>query len=659
MPQKPRVFEVPKTRDPIVNTPLISLGVGRGGVESFWVSTYNRNVGTIGLRLDEWGNCRAYGFTWHHEGFYSAAHVGSGVLWLCGRLDRVVRLSLKTGSYKAFETGVPKARVFEGMIYDPPSGKLFVLSQPFHTTRKIAPSIGVSFDTRRRRTARVHEIEIAESCSRVSFPNGDGSYTMGVQIPGEALVRWDPRHETVDARVLTSRPVITQEGGEKRTCRLVSDENGRRYFPGYGWYHPLSREFEPTGPLPAVEMAWFARTGRRVLGALNEGSDISIHVWDWDTGAITPLVKIPDCDVFNVSVTRSGKLVAVNAFGVFYRFDIATGGLEASRRMPTDNFGDALAVCRIDDDRVIGTPYVSSRFWELNIRTGVGFDAGRAHTAWGQVSAITRVGSKTYMAAYGSGELMEYDTTRPLCYPDNPRRVADPPLAMRPTHITHDGRNVFYCCSNDYGRLGCAVARYDTVTGRAVYAINPLGDQQIASMVYDAGSKSLICGTTFHADSMSATPSADACMIARLDARILAVRESAPAPRGPALVRTIGPLGRDRWLCTLHDHVSGAPTKWMVLRRGAFGRFAASEKFDLPEHLNGGLAYAGRPGRFVLNVEDRIELWDFRRFKPMATLFRPFNPAKIDGYLYSIQGDSLIVLRSTELIFMERCLGGL
>lgn len=651
-----RVFPVPKTRDPIVNTPLLPLGANKRGDERFWISTYNRNVGATGLCLDEWGNCRAYHFPWQHEGFYSSAFVGGDALWLCGRLDRLVRLDLKSGAFKAYGTGVGKARVFEGMIYDPPSGRIFVLSQPFHGARDISPSIGISFDTRRRRVVKAHEIAIAESCSRISFPNGDGTYTMGVQIPGESLVRWDPRAETVEARVLTTKPVLTQEGAEKRTCRVIDDGEGRWYMPGYGWYHPLRRRFERTGPSPAVEMAWFARLGRRALGALNEGSDVSIHLWDMDSGAIAPLAKIPDCDVFNVNVTRSGKLLAVNAFGIFFRFDIATGGLESSRRLPTDNFGDALAVCQIADDRLIGTPYVSSRFWELNIRTGEGFDAGRAHTGWGQISAITSVAGKTYMAAYGSGELMEYDPARALCYPDNPRRVADPPLGMRPTSIAHDGRSVFYSCANDYGRLGCALARYDTAAQRALYAANPLGDQQVVSLVYDPQSRSLICGTTFHADSMSATPSADGAMVAIIDARTLAVRRTAPAPGGFAMVRTIGPLGPGRWLCTLHNHVSGPPCKWMVLDRSRFARFGRGERFDIPERMTGAFVYAGKPGHFVLNIDDRLELWDMNRRRALATLFEPFNPATVDGYLFSVQGDSLVVLRSKELHFIEHCL---
>lgn len=652
----PRTYAAPKTRDPIVNTVLLPLDADRRGHERFWISTYNRNVGCTGLRVDEWGDCREYHFPWQHEGFYSSAYVGDETLWLCGRLDRVVRLDLRTGKYQAYETGVPKARVFEGMIHDPATGKIFVLSQPFHTTQKIAPTIGVSFDIVARSVARVHEIEIAESCSRTSFPNGDGTYSMTAQIPGESLVTWDPRREIVASRVLTDQPVLTQEGGEKRRCRLVSDDRGRWYLPEFGWFDPSRRKFDADGPRPRVEMAWFARAGGRALGALNEGSDISVHAWDWNTGAITPIVKIPDCDVFNVNLTRGGVLVAVNAFGVFQRVNITTGALEATRQLPTSNFGDALAVAQVDDDRLIGTPYVSSRFWQLDLRTGEGIDCGRAQTAWGQISAIARANGKAYLAAYGSGELMEYDPARPLCFPENPRRVADAPGGMRPVTIASDARYVYYSCANDYGRLGCALTRYDTITGRASYAVNPLGDQQIVSLVLDRAGKSIVCSTTFHADSMSCKPTADTCLVAVLDAATLRVKRLASAPAGPAMVRVLGPLASRRYLCTLHDHISWGPSKWMTLDPRRLDAFADAERHDMPAGLTGAPQYAGTPGRFVLNIDDRIELWDINRLKPIRTLFTPFNPAKVDGYLFSVQGDSLFVLRSTEVIAIEHCL---
>jgi len=649
-----RTFPAPKTRDPIVNTVLVGLGV-KNRLESYWISTYNRNLGAIGLRLDEWGECRTYMFPWQHEGFYSAVHVGRGIMWLCGRLDRVVRLDLHSGAWESYDTGVPKARVFEGMIYDAATQKIFALSQPFHSSREISPSVGVSFDIRRRQTACLHEIEIAESCSRVSFANGDGSYTMGVQIPGESLVRWNPHNETVTARTLSTTPVLNQEGHEKLTCRLIGDEAGRWYWPGYGWYDPRTEQFSDAGPRPEREMTWFAKRDNLILGAQVEGSDLSVHGWNPDNGKVEYLLKIPDCDVFNLNTTQSGSLLAVNAFGVFYRFNLESGALEASRLLPTENHGDSLTVCRIGDD-LFGCPYVSSRFWRLNLQSGEGTDCGRGHTAWGQISLMERVGDKAYFAAYGSGELLEFDPARTLCYPENPRCVADPPDGMRPTASTNDGRYLFYACSADYGRLGCALTRYDTVTGRATYVHNPLGDQQIVSLVFDASNNELICGTTFHGDSMSVQPTSNRCLVARLDAKTLRVKQKTSAPAGWTMARVQGPLDVSRWLVTGHDHISGPPTCWMSLERDGFQSFARSTPNGFPAGWHGGCGYAGRPGQFILNIEDRLELWDMIRQCALATLFQPFDPRHIDGYLWSLQDDALVILRAREVLLVENCL---
>lgn len=652
---KPRVYPMPRTRDPIVNTLLLPLGFDRRGVERFWISTYNRCVGSIGLRVDEWGNCKAYRFPWQHEGFYSSVQTGDDVIWLCGRLDRLVRLNLKTGRYQAYETGVPKARVFEGMIYDEPTGKLFVLSQPHWSKNAIQPTAGVSFDIRARKTVRIHELAIAESVSRCSFPNGDGSYSLVVQIPGETLVRWDPRSEQVTWQVLSEKPVWSQGGGEKLTCRMIGDEHGRRYFPGRGWYQPQSREFESTGSRPEREATWLFREGDRVIGALNEGSDVSIQAWELATGRVQSLFKIPDCDVFNIQRTRSGRLVAVNGFGVFFRYDLKTLALESSRCLPVENTGDAMTLCRIAPDRIIGVPYISSRFWELNLKTGKGLDCGRAQAAWGQIDLIEKVGDRIYLAAYAGGELLEADPARPFNFPENPRVVADPPQGMRPVAMAQDGRVVYYSCANEYGQLGSVLTRYDSRTGRATYAVNPLPDQQIHSLVYDSVGRSLIGGTTYHADSMSCTPAQDRCCLVQLDAATLRVRQQVALPQGPAMVTVVGPLDANRWVCGLHAHSSGPMTRWLVLERKAFE--SVSGRGDVfPAECTGELRYAGSPGRFLRQIEDRLELWDLRRLKRLKILFQPFDPARVDGYAYVVLGRSLAILRSRELILLENCL---
>lgn len=653
-----RAVPIPATPDPLINTPLLSLGIDRRGVEHFWISSLNHGSGCIGFRLDEQGHCRTYPFPWMHEGFHSAVQTGSDTLWLCGRLDRMVSFNLRTGAFKDFTTGVSKERVYEGMIYDRSSGKILALAKPYHGERELRPTLAVSFDTRARRTVKVHELRIAECVSRVSFPNGDGTYSVLVQTPGETLLRWDPRTERVEARVLSTSPVWSQDGAEKKTCRLVSDERNQWYFPGYGWYNPARRSFSQREPRPAREMAWFGRRGRRLFGACNDGDNLSVHAWDLDSGRVTFLFCIPDADVFSLTLAGSGRIVAVNCFGIFCRFHAETGALEATHPLPTGNIAPVAAVCRTDHNHLIGGPFLGSRFWDLDLKTGQGMDCGRAQKNWGHITAMEKVDGRIYMATHPTGELMEYDPARAPRYPENPRTVADAPGGMRPVAMTQDGRHIYYACSNDYGRLGSVLARYDTRLGGARYAVNPLANLQIHSLVHDGKSRALVCGTTFHGDIMRCTPSLDVCSLAEIDAATLAVRRSVAGPRGWLMVSVAGPLDADRWLCQLYTTLSGGPEKWMILERRRFEHFADGAQREFPPQCRGGALYAGKPGLFLLNVDDRIELWDMCRLQALRTVFQPFDVTRYDGYLFAVQDASLIIVRSKELVIVNDCLGG-
>jgi hypothetical protein len=136
-----RTAPIPEGRDPFVNTPLLRLTPGRDGRDRFWISTWNSAVGCLGVCIDETGNYRVYRFRSHRlPGFYSAVQTDDDILWLCGRLSTVVRLDLASGKYDACETGAPDALVFQGMAYDPATGKLVAAAFPPPKT------IGFSFD---------------------------------------------------------------------------------------------------------------------------------------------------------------------------------------------------------------------------------------------------------------------------------------------------------------------------------------------------------------------------------------------------------------------------------------------------------------------------------------------------------------------------------
>jgi len=629
---------IPKGRDPFVNTKLLSLGPGEDGVERFWISTWNSNAGTLAALVTEDGRHRIYRFP-DHPGFYSAAREDADTLWLCGALNKVVRLTISTGKYEAFDTGAPGALVFQGMVLDHATGKLFAAAFPQPFTKTIA----FSFDFRNRKPVAVHEIGCLAHYMRTHFPNGDGTFSIVLNCPGEALARWDPRSETVDWREYAEE-LDTEVLNAGTTYHLIADDTGRRYFPNLGWFNPATRGFDD-GPRPAREMTWFAWRGSRAWGVNYENATLTIGLWDFANGAVCDLCTISDSQLHNVNLTASGKVVAVNLYGEFFRFDGETGALEMTRRLPSDSWGHVDCLRRIDEDRLLGTPFITQRFWEVNVRTGEGRDCGRAAPGAGEVLQTWKIGKMIYMASYTGAELTEYNPDEHPHFPENPRVVADPPHGMRPVAGADDGRNIYYACSTEYGTLGTALAKYDTKTGEARYALRPLGNQQIWSLWYHKASHGLVCATTMHSDCRSCPPTDDLCYFAILDADTFEPRVKVPAPTGAEGARLLGPLGNGRYLaaCELPDD-----RRLFNIDLADFIVPAADAMRPLPTGWYW-IAPTDRPGRFVVHAGQRLELWDLRHWKLLRVLYDKFTNTR--GY--HVQGDSVYVMKQKEVIVLD------
>lgn len=641
---------IPKTRDPFVNTPLLSVGRDAHGEERFWISSYNPN-GCLAVLITESGDYRIYRFgNSRHAGFYSAAVEDENTLWLCGDLSRVVRFRLDTGKFEEFATGAPSALVFQGMVLDHHTGKLFAAAFPIskqpHTT-------AFSFDFRRRQPVKAHHHVCADDkYMRFSFPNGDGSYSCVLHVPGETLVRWDPRSENI-----TSIPIVDayrKEGAT--TCSLIANDEGCWYIPQRGWYDPRTQRFTPGGPRPQREMTWFARHGQHAWGGDSRNGNVEIGLWDLASGQVRSLGSIRDCSISNIRMTASGKIIAVNLYGEFFRFDGKTGALEMSKRLPTDAIGHVDCLCRMDRERLLGTTFITQQFWEVNLRTRQGHDCGRAAPGFGEVALIRKLGRKIYMAVYSGAELMEYDPARPAGFPENPRVVAVAPGGMRPRAATDDGRHLFYACSNKYGNLGSVLTRYDVKTGAVLHRQNPLPDQQIESLCYDRPTNSLLCGTTMHADQQSCPSKADRCVFAIISADDLSVQKQTPAPSGVNNARVVGPLGRGRYLATCYGDFDGGRPRWFTLDMASFSvpPLAATDTPQLPAgspRLITDPTFAGRPGYFVIQTGERLELWDMR--KPQC--IRILCP-KYQGDRFIVQDDSVYIVEKETITVLEDCL---
>jgi hypothetical protein len=640
---------IPPGRDPFVNTPLLSLGNGVDGEERFWTSSWNSVSGTTGVLITESGKERIYRFEPPHFGFYSAALEDQDTLWLCGDLSRLVRLTLSSGAIEIYETGVPSALVFLGMIIDHATEKLYAAAFPSpHTT-------AFSFDYRRRKTVKVYENICEDHNMRAHFPNGDGTFSSVMFIPGMSLMQWNPQDETLE-KVLLQEQIPKLKSPVRNTLevdRLISNDEGEWYFPDAGWYNPLTRQLRTDGPKPEREMVWFARRGKFAWGIGGGTEPKVVGMWNFETGQVKEICAPADATVCGAALTSQQKIVAVSLYGEYSRHDAHSGALEISKRLPTDSIAHVDCLRRIDTDRLLGTPFITQRFWEVNLQTGKGFDCGRAAPGPGEILQTWKINQKIYMAAYTGGELMEYDPGEHPHFPENPRVVAVPPGGMRPVAAADDGRNIYYSSNHKYGNLGCILTRYDTKTGLVNYYDDPLPGQAMRSLKYDKSTFSLLAGTTMMADCGSAEPSSPHCYFVRFDAADCSLVEQREAPPETALATVHGALTGDCYLCEVNGNFSGEPhSRWFALSISDFSipDFDAMNRYPQNATL---AATTEKPGLFVLLINDQYELWDMNRVESLKVL----HP---QGAVYRIfvEENSVFLVTPKEVIVLEDCLAG-
>lgn len=596
-PHPVRRVKAPPMPGPFVNANLLSLGKDRSGVERFWTSTWNAESGSLGILADETGHMRVYRFGLPHKGFYSAAPENPNTLWLCGDLSRFVRLRLETGKFKCFPTkAVPTTMTFAGMAFDRPTRRLFcggILSS------------GAEFDTRTKK-AVLFKDQWKSRNLYASFPNGDGTWSLIFYFPG-ALMCWDPRtHEVTKTRVPLSKAPLSM------LYRVTHVEGLGWYLPNLGWYDPAHRKLRRGGPRPEREMMWFARFNGRLFGAEKTESDLRVASWDTDTGRVENRLVIPDTPLQGIALTQSGKLLAMSSDGVLRLYEAGDGGLRLAREAPAKSVGAVDCLRLTADHGLVGTTFITQRFWEADLRTGRARDCGRAAPGSGEILKTWRIGKRIYMAAYTGGELVEYDPARPGGFPANPRVVAHHPQAMRPVAAARHGTVLWYGCSRKYGHLGCVLFRYETKTGRAYWSVDPLGPRMVSGLIYHRPSHSLICGSHVRADQNTADPEVKEAMLGIVDADTLAPVNTRQLP-SPHL-NVIGWMGKDRFLVHMQNSATQTFAVFTVpdLRRvEAYAPPAILQNFR--QRPSRAMAYAGRPGRFVIETGDRLELHDLKK----------------------------------------------
>ena len=605
---KVHTYPIPATQDPFVNTPLIPAGFDpETGEERFWTSTWNDNVGCLGALISPSGNFRIYRIGKGDRGIigcggYSACLTDNDTLWMISDLQAFCRLTLSTGEYTFFDTGAEGGLVFAGMQYDPVTRKLlaFAFSHPRLQ--------GVSFDIACCQTVWIYDAFTTSSCLQGGFSNGDGTYTVNLTGNGPAqFYRWDPVQET-----LTHWKASACEA--KELFKTVTDAAGRVYIPHNGW---LKGDTFHRDTLPQQEMLWFGRYGNTVFGSNSTPDGVDIYTWDLFTGSVDKLCSAPDGGA--CAMTQNGEILDVTLYGELLKFT-SNGNFILRLQMDTSAPGRVDCLIRLDAKTLLGTPFITQRFWLMDTHTGMAQDIGRAAPGCGEVLKTWNIGKKLYMASYANGYLTEYDPKKGGAFPENPRILTQAPDGMRPVADAQRGKQLYFACTHHYGTLGCTLTKYDCETDTAVHLNDPIPSQHIISLAFDQSKTRLFAGTTFHSDCDVTAPASDTCYIAELSADTLEVLHLQEAPKGCAYANVIGCLDSDRLLITFSPK-NGPVALWQynLYDRSFTDMDITLDQFHagIPRFIGQSHIYACETaGLFVIKGTDKVLLCHIREKEP-------------------------------------------
>jgi hypothetical protein len=423
--------------------------------------------------------------------------------------------------------------------------------------------------------------------------------------------------------------------------------DGAVYVPYRGWFDPLRRIFVE-GRLAPREATWFALRDGVAYGAEQSDSGNSVLLrWDVGSGALRKVAEIPDSLSYDFRMTREGRIICVNLYGYFYRVDPETSAIECSLKLDTDAIGRIDCLRRIDSKRLLCTPFITQRFYEIDLDEGTGRDLGRAGGGFGEVMVTAELGGTIYMATYTKGQLVAYDPTAHANFPENPRVVVHPPEgAMRPVGICTDAASVYYTCTRIYGSLGSVLIRHTPSKGTTLIVQDPVPDHAVRSLVYDATTDTVLAGTSYAADCNSGVPKESTALLVQLDpGTLLPLRTY----RGPDHVYEYLLLGRLNGTEYLFKVVfDDGRAAWVAVDASTFAvRDLPMPAFEGGPDVKVQDADIGVPGRFVVENAGKVELWDLAAGRRLRMVCEETGYSRLyiqDGNLYFVYRKHIRIL---------------
>jgi hypothetical protein len=126
---------------------------------------------------------------------------------------------------------------------------------------------------------------------------------------------------------------------------------------------------------------------------------------------------------------------------------------------------------------------------------------------------------RALLSAYTAAAVTEYDPSRPVKWPENPRVVASAAHEhqMRPRALAFDRRHVWMATGASYGLLGGALSRIDPETGEIKVWRNIVPDQTINSIVLDSKRRRVYISSDISADCDSCAPTQTTAQVVSFD----------------------------------------------------------------------------------------------------------------------------------------------
>jgi hypothetical protein len=521
-------FPVPATRLPFVNTEIarVDLPTGPHLVSSIW-------GGAIGGRLFFWNPVTASQFT------RPLPEAIPGAYMLKTGLDGRLYLGCGNGQLVCYD---PLRDQFDLLVRDAMHDITWggcVVGR--HVVWSSSPGAAAVYDLQRNELVKVFQPIDRQSppalyAHRV-IATPDGNALLAMNVPQARLILLDlstlsaashtppslaGRQFTRDILFIDSQIIgLVVGGGHDRTAQEFLVLGYRDFalkqrianppdagdldckacvLDGCIWAH--GREDRSLYRLRYGNEAW-----ERVAPSPVEGELLALYPWDQ-----TNLAGITLWGETILHDTRSGRTSAMR--------------LDASAPVPPH------ALCVIPKlNRIIGAPYISQRFWEIDTSTGAGRDLGRAALGSGQINQILfdHQTQQVLMSSYTSASIVAYRPGRPLHWGDNPRILASARAdqQMRPMALAHDGRHVWMGTNPQYGLLGGALCRLDPISGELRTWRHLIRDCGINSIVIDPASRTLYFGTNIWGDCASAAPTQETAFVGAFDIDRLELQSTA------------------------------------------------------------------------------------------------------------------------------------